>query len=71
MVAGTIFIYIMNTICLQAESEVCSICTDEFTNKEDLLHHISVMHPGQEVPSTSTINVSCETQENNNTSAKS
>jgi len=42
--------------CLQAESfseETCSICSDIFGSRDDLLHHLSVMHPGQEVPSAS------------------
>ena len=55
-------------ICSQVESfsEVCSVCGDEFVNNEDLLHHISVMHPGQEVPSTSMSDVPCGSQQNNN-----
>ena len=45
----------MTTSCLQVESvsEACGICNDVFVNKDDLLHHLSVMHSGQEIPSTS------------------
>lgn len=44
--------------CLQAESftEACGICNDVFVNKDDLLHHLSVMHPGQQ-PSSTPVNV--------------
>ena len=49
--------------CLQAESftEACDFCSDVFVNKEDLLHHLSVMHPGQKVMSTP-VNVTRHTE---------
>ena len=53
-------------VCTQVEglTEVCAICKDEFVTKEDLLHHMSVRHPGQEAPSTSMSSAPCGDQEN-------
>lgn len=47
-------VYTYHVLFIQAESytEACGICGDVFVNKEDFLHHVSVMHPGQEVAAT-------------------